>query len=209
MKIIIFGASGTVGRQLVGQALDQKHQVTAFVRKPSALKLKHVNLSCRIGDVLDPDAVADGVRGHDAVIIALGAGRKGTVRSGGTKNIIAAMEHHNVRRLVCLSTLGAGDSYRLLNFFWKRIMFGMLLKEAMADHEAQEALIRQSGIDLDWVIVRPGGYTNGPATGKYLHGTLSKQRKLKLKVSRADIANFILQQLTSNTYLHQCPGVSY
>lgn len=209
MKLIIFGASGTVGRQLVGQALDQGHHVTAFARQPSVLKLEHANLSCHAGDVLDQDAVMSAVSGHDAVIIALGSGRKGNVRSTGTRNILAAMQQLGVLRLICLSTIGAGDSHGLLNFFWKRIMFGMLLKDAMADHEAQEALIRQSGRDVEWVIVRPGSFSNGPATGKYQHGAAPDKKQLKLKVSRADIASFMLQQLTSDVYLRQSPVVSY
>ncbi|MEE9320592.1 MAG: SDR family oxidoreductase [Granulosicoccus sp.] len=209
MRLIIFGASGTVGSQLVAQALDQGHQVTAFARQPDALELNHANLRCRAGDVLDQGAVRDAVSGHDAVIIALGAGRKGNVRSTGTRNILAAMQHQGVLRLICLSTIGAGDSHSLLNFFWKRIMFGILLKDAMVDHEAQETLIRQSDSEIEWIIVRPGSFTNGPATGQFQHGDLSENKKLALKVSRADIASFMLQQLTSDVYLRQSPVVSY
>ncbi len=146
MNLIIFGATGTVGRLLVDQALSQGHRVTAFARRPSALKLEHRDLTRQAGDVLDRGAVADAVEGHDAVLIALGAGRKGTVRAVGTKHIVEAMQRHGVRRLVCQSTLGAGDSRAVLNFFWKRIMFGLLLRPAYADHEAQEALVRQSGL---------------------------------------------------------------
>lgn len=207
MKLIIFGATGSVGRHLVAGALAQNHQVTAFARQPSALGLDHQNLIYRTGDVLDRDAVADAVRGHDAVLIALGSGRKGTVRSVGTQHIVDAMERHSVRRLTCLSTLGAGGSRALLNFFWKRIMFGFLLREAYADHQAQEALIKLS--NLDWVIVRPGAFTDGPATGTYRQGILSTEQNLKLKISRADAANFMLQQLTGNAYLRQSPCLSY
>ena len=109
MKLIIFGATGTVGRYLVEQALSQSHRVTAFARKPSALKLDHPNLTRQAGDVLDRDAVAEAVADHDAVLIALGAGRKGKVRSLGTKHVIDAMERRGLRRLVCQTTLGAGD----------------------------------------------------------------------------------------------------
>ena len=207
MKLIIFGATGTVGRHLVDQALSQGHQVTAFSRKPSALKLDHQNLTRRAGNVLDPAAVADAVEGHDTVLIALGDGRKGTVRSTGTKHIIEAMKRHGVHRLVCQSTLGAGDSRPVLNFFWKRIMFGLLLREAYADHQAQEALVQQSG--LDWIIVRPGAFTDGPASNVYKHGFPPTEKNLKLKISRAGVASFMLRQLTDNTYLHQSPGLSY
>ncbi len=207
MNLIIFGATGTVGRLLVEQALSQGHRVTAFARRPSALKLDHRDLTRRAGDVLDRGAVADAVQGHDAVLIALGAGRKGGVRAAGTEHIIGAMARHGVRRLVCQSTLGAGDSRAQLNFFWKRIMFGLLLRPAYADHEAQEALVRQSG--LDWIIVRPAAFTDGPATGACKHGFPPTEKALKLKVSRADVAGFMLRQLTDDAYLRQSPGLSY
>ena len=207
MKLIIFGATGSVGRHLVEQAWAQGHQVTAFVRDPSALDAPHQDLALQVGDVFDREAVADAVRGQDAVLIALGAGRKGTVRSVGTGHIIAAMKRHGVRRLICQSTLGAGDSRPLLTFFWKRIMFGLLLREAYADHEAQEALVRNSG--LDWTIVRPGAFTDGPVTGAYKHGFPPTETDLELKISRADVASFMLRQLTGTAYLHRAPGLSY
>lgn len=207
MNIIIFGATGTIGRHLVEQALAQNHQVTAFARKPHALETEHQNLMRLAGDALDRQVVSDAVQGHDAVLIALGAGRKGGVRSIGTQNIIAAMKRHGVRRLVCQSTLGAGDSSGNLNFLWKHVMFGLLLREAMADHEAQEAFTKQS--DRDWIIVRPGAFTDGPITGAYKHGFASSETGLKLKISRADVAGFMLAQLSSDQYLHRTPGLSY
>lgn len=207
MKLIIFGATGTIGRHLVERALSQGHQVTAFARQPQALESDNRNLSHYAGDVLDRDAVADAVDGHHAVVIALGAGRKGKVRSVGTKHIVDAMARHGVRRLTCLSTLGVGDSRPLLNFFWKRIMFGLFLREAYADHHAQEACIKQSS--LEWVIVRPGAFTDGPATCAYTHGFPPTDKSLKLKISRADVANFMLTQLSDDGYLRQSPVLSY
>ena len=207
MKLIVFGATGSVGHRLVEAALAQGHQVTAFARRPATLTLDHPDLIRRAGDVLDPAAVADAVKGHDAVLIAVGAGRKGGVRSVGTGNVIAAMHRHGVRRLICQSTLGAGDSRGNLNFFWRRIMFGLFLREAYADHEVQERLIRQSG--LDWTIVRSGAFTDGPATGDYKHGFPPTEKALKLKISRTDTALFMLRQLTDATYLCRAPGLSY
>lgn len=207
MKLIVFGATGTIGRQVVAQALAQQHQVTAFARHPEALALEHGNLTRLAGDVLDPATVMAAVEGHDAALIALGAGRKGTVRAVGTRHVIEAMERHGVRRLVCESTLGAGDSRALLTFFWKRIMFGLLLRAVYADHEAQEAVVRKSA--LDWIIIRPGAFTDGPATDRYRHGFPPTTRDLKLKISRADVAGFMLRQLTDDRYLRQAPGLSY
>jgi uncharacterized protein YbjT (DUF2867 family) len=207
MKIIIFGATGSIGRHLVDQALTQGHNVTAFARNPAALDRHHENLTGYAGDVRDAASVAGAVKDHDAVMIALGAGRKGGVRSAGTKNVIDAMRAHGVKRLVCETTLGAGDSYDALNFFWKRLMFGLLLRPAFADHQAQEIHIRNS--DLDWIIVRPAAFTDGPATTAYMHGFPATEKNLTFKISRADVAGFMLRQIADDTYLRQTPGLSY
>ena len=207
MKVIIFGATGTVGSLMVEKALSQGHSVTAFARKSSALTSTHEALTRHAGDVLDRDAVADAVQEHDAVLIALGAGRKGNVRSEGTRNILDAMKQHGVQRLVCQSTIGAGDSRPLLNFFWKRIMFGLLLRPAFADHQAQEIDVKNS--DLEWTIVRPAAFTDGPSTNSYKHGFPSTLKNLSLKISRSDVADFMLKQLTDKTYIRQTPSLSY
>ncbi|MCG8380325.1 MAG: SDR family oxidoreductase [Proteobacteria bacterium] len=207
MKLIIFGATGSIGYQVVEKSLAQGHQVSAFARNPSTLNLEHPNLMLTAGDVLNKDLVTNTIKDHDAVIITLGAGIKGNVRSVGTENIIEGMKQHGIRRVVCLSTLGAGDSHDTLNFFWKYIMFGILLRQALADHEAQEEVLKNSG--LDWIIVRPAAFTDGPATGIYKHGELDPGKNLKLKVSRDDIADFIIKCLSDDTYLHKTPGLSY
>jgi len=137
-KIIIFGATGTVGRQLVEQALSMGYQVTAFTRTSTKMDLQHLNLTVVEGDVLDKDLVNDAVAGHDAVLCALGAGRHGYVREAATQNIVAAMQANKVERLICQTTLGAGDSYTNLNFFWKHIMFGTILRPVLIDHNKQE-----------------------------------------------------------------------
>lgn len=207
MKLIIFGATGSIGRELTEQALADNNAVTAFTRNPSKLDIKHNNLTLAQGDVMNSDNVRNAMRGHDAVLIALGAGRQGTIRSEGTRNIIQAMQQKGVRRLVCLSTLGVGESRGNLNFLWKYIMFGFLLRKAFADHLLQEQYIQQS--DLDWTIVRPGAFTDGELTETYQHGFGPSAENLELKISRADVAHFMLRQLADNRYLHKTPGLSY
>lgn len=207
MKVVIFGATGSVGKKLVEQALEQEHNVTASVRHPAKLGLNHDRLELVQGDVLDYTFVEKAVRGQDAVLCALGAGRKGVVRSEGTRNIVRAMASQNVRRLVCQTTLGVGESWKTLTFFWKHIMFGLLLREAFADHVLQEAYIKQSR--LDWTIVRPAAFTNGNRTGNYQHGFGVLQKGLELKISRADVADFMLKQLANDAYLYKTPGLSY
>ncbi len=207
MKILIFGATGTIGRELVTQALEKGHTVTAFVRDQSKLAINHASLKFIEGDVMDTAPVDQAVVDHDAVLVALGAGMSGQVRSTGTCNIVRAMQESDVRRLVCLSSLGVGDSCDNLNFFWKYIMFGMLLRAAYADHISQEDYVIHSG--LDWTIVRPAAYTDGKRTGSYKHGFPGTEKGLKLKISRADVADFILTQLVDDSYLRMTPGVSY
>ncbi len=86
-------------------------------------------------------------------------------------------------------------------------MFGMLLCEAFKDHVAQEDLVAKSC--LDWTIVRPGAFTDGDRTGTYRHGFPGSDKSTALKISRADVADFMLRQLTDSTYSHRTPGLSY
>ncbi len=208
MNILIFGSNGTVGKQLLLQALAQGYNVRAFVRDAGKLAdLQHNKLEVFTGDVFSLDAVTSSMKNIDAVLCALGDGRIGRVRAEGTKNIIKAMQQQQVSRLICQTTLGCGDSRDTLNFFWKHIMFGWFLKKAFLDHELQERYVFES--DLDWTIVRPGAFTKGKFTGMYHHGFDGSTKGLALKISPADVASFMLKQLSSKQYLHKCPGLSY
>ncbi len=209
MKLIIFGATGGTGRKLVEQALEQGHAVTAFARNPAKLDIKHANLQIVQGDVMNSDSVEQAVQGQDAVLSAIGAPDKSKepVRSEGTQNIIGAMEKAGIRRFISLSTIGIGDSREMLPFYYKYILVPLFLRHAFADHEVQENYIKESR--LDWTIVRPAALTDGNRTGAYRQGFPVSEKNLKLKISRADVADFMLKQLTDDTYLHQTPGVSY
>ncbi len=208
MKVIIFGATGSVGRLAVKQMLADGHQVTALARWPEKLAIRADALTLQAGDAMDPQAVSEAVKGHDAVVVTLGAGtsRKSVIRSRGTMNVIQAMHEHGVRRLICQSTLGAHESWGNLNFFWKRIMFGMLLKPVFKDHELQEQLVRASG--LDWTIVRPSAFTDGPALGTFKEDFPATERRLSLKIARADLAGFLSRQLREKRYLGRAVGIS-
>jgi len=210
MKVIVFGSTGTIGRHLIKQSLEKGHQVMAFCRNKEQLnEFAHPNLKTVEGDVFNIADVNSAIKNQEVVIIALGSGksRKSIVRSEGTKNIIAAMRTNGVSRLICQSTLGAGESNDNLNFFWKHIMFGWFLKQIFLDHELQEQYVKNS--NLDWTIVRPAAFTDGEKTENYLHGFSPTDKSIKLKISRADVANFILQQVADQSYLHQTPGLSY
>jgi putative NADH-flavin reductase len=209
MKLLIFGSTGSIGRQLVEQALAQGHAVTAFTRNPARLNLKQANLKIVQGDVLDYPSVEQAVQGQEAVLSALGtpALTKNTVRSEGTRNIIRAMEQAGVRRLICLSSIGIGDSRRMLPFHYKYILVPLLLRQGFAEHELEEKWVKQSR--TDWTIVRPGAFTNGDLTRAYRHSPIVSDKTIKAKISRADVADFVLKQLQDKTYLHQTPWISY
>jgi len=208
MKVIVFGATGSVGRLAVLRLLKDGHQVTAFARRAENLDLRHSALTIWSGDATDRDAVFEAVKGQDAVVITLGAGmsRASIVRSQGTLTIIQAMQAHGVRRLVCQTTLGTHESWGNLNFFWKRIMFGLLLRPVLRDHELQESLVRASG--LDWTIVRPGAFTDGPSGSGYKEGFGPEVRGLNLKIPKADIASFLSRQLSDGRYLGKAVSIS-
>lgn len=207
MKVLIFGATGTTGREVLKRALELGHAVTAFTRNPANIGVQHPNLTVTQGDVLNPESVERAVSGHEAVLCSLGDGMKGKVRAQGTQNIIHAMEKAHIQRFIVQSSMGVGDSEGNLNFFWKYIMFGLLLRKAHADNILQEKYITQS--QLDWTIVRPGALTDGGFTGTYRHGFSGTDKTTAMKISTADVADFMLKQLIDDTYLRATPALSY
>lgn len=208
MKVIIFGASGKVGAEVLKQSLREGHIVTAFVRNPEKIEnSKHPNLIIWNGDVLNIDNVGHALKDQDAVLCALGDGKAGQIRASGTANIIDEMKKKGLKRFVCQTTLGMGESYGNLNFIWKYIMFGILLKKAFHDHQLQEEYILSS--DLDYTIVRPSALTDGEITNQYKIGFSGEYKKLNLKISRTDVADFMLRQLKTNEYLKKAVSISH
>ena len=196
MNIIVFGGSGQTGIRVVEQALEEGHAVTAAVRSPEKIRLKHEQLQVVQVDVLDREIVADAIAGHDAVVCTLGSTNlKDTVRSEGTANIIAGMEAHGVERIVIVSSMGVGESKKQLTLSGKMIV-NTLLKNVILDHERQEKLLADS--NLNWTSVRPSGLTEGARTGSY---TTSNDSAVKGgRVRRADVADFILKVLKEDSY---------
>ena len=209
MKILVFGASGGTGRELLKQALEKGIEVTAFVRDATkAEETQHPNLAVVSGNVLNTEDVNRAVAGHDAVLYAVGAGpKRTTVREQGTRNVIEAMQAANVKRLVCLSSFGVGDSRTDLPIFTRYVVVGIFLRHAFADHERQEAVIRKCA--LDWTIVRPPHLKDGAHTGIYQHGLTLAYGDIEGWISRGDLADFMLRQLEDDRYIRQAPRVSY
>lgn len=199
MKLTVFGATGKTGIELITQALEKGHAVTAFVRDPSRLAIEDKGLTLVTGDVFDPASVTQAVQGQDAVICALGAGsdlKKTTVRTTGTINIISAMQKNNVKRLLVVTAMGVGESWDTLSSF-NKFFFATLLKSARKDHEAQEAAIKESG--LDWTIVRSSGLTDTPRTGAYDVG--ENITAATSKIARADVADLLLKEVEENALI--------
>lgn len=206
MKLCVFGSTGGTGRCLVEQALALGHHVTAFARDPTAVALKHPSLSVCRGNVLDAVAVEAAVSGQATVLSALGIRpwTREPVLLEGTRNILAAMEKHGVRRFICESSFGVGDSKSEAGWF-TNFMISLFLGRIFREKELQEPLIRRS--KLDWIIVRPARLTNGPRRGAYRHGERLKPG-LFGSISRADVAEFMLRQLTDDMYLRKSVTVS-
>ncbi len=226
MKLLIFGATGGTGRQLVDQALAQGHEVTAFARNPENVTAKHDHLKVVQGNVMDATSVETAVAGHDAVLSALGnrfnwmplilaivvsqvivrtivmphplrllidiglpvlallyTARTPPVVSQGTKHIVCSMERQSVKRFICESSLGVGDSKGQLGAFYNYFFIPVLLRHVFADKEVQEKIIEAS--TPDWVIVRPGPLTNGPPPGTHQAGFPTPQQTHTGKTSRS------------------------
>ena len=211
MKIVVFGANGQTGRLLTAQALAAGHSVRAFTRHPEAFPLHDESLQVIGGDALDLKSVDKAVAGQDAVLSALGGvfSRKPvTVQSIGTANVLEAMRHHGVRRLVCVSSSaisGVDDPNE--GFFFRKIMqplvVGVVGKGTYTDQRAMEALVVSS--DLEWTIIRPSGLFRSAAVTGY---KVAEEHISGRFTSRADLADFMLQQLTDDTYLYKAVAVA-
>ncbi len=193
MKLVVFGATGGIGSKVIEQALEAGHEVTAVARNPSSITVQHERLDVVQGDVLDAKSIRAAVVGKDAVISALGARdlKPTTVYSEGVANIMQAMQAAKVRRILCVSASGLDPL-----IWWQRlaakIVLWRLLKNMYTDLVRMETEVKAS--DLDWTILRPPQYTNGPRTGQY-QSVVNQQLTHGSKISRADIADYMLKHL--------------
>lgn len=209
MKVLIFGASGATGHHLVSQAVNRDHAVTAFVRFALKFDIGSDRVGIFKGDVANYQSVEDAVRNHDAVVSALGASspwRRDLSLIAGVRNITAAMARVNVKRFIYQSFLGVSENRKEMGFLINRIV-PIVLKNVIRDHEAKEEIIVSS--NLNWTIVRCGMLTNGPFTGNYRDGVHLTTAAIMPSVSRADVADFMLRQLTSYQYLLRKPRIMY
>lgn len=202
MNLLIIGATGGVGQQLVAQGLDAGHGITAFVRSPEKLE---ASVEAIKGDVRDAASVAAAFasRSYDAVIFSVGAGSlsKDDVRAVGTGHVIAAMQQHTPNALlVIVSSLLTGDSKQQMGIP-ARWLVGWILRHPIADHEAQEKQVFAS--DLPYLIVRPGGLSDEALTGQYTVSQPPESVPANGSIPRADVAHFILSALDKPEHRNQ------
>lgn len=205
MRVLVFGASGRTGRLVVDESLENGHDVLAFVRDQSKLNLKHPRLSVEVGDVTVAADVDRAVSKSEVVVSALGpvANSPRDVDSRGMGYIVDSMSKHGVKRLVCLSAYGTGETRT--KGLYARVLW-IMIRAYMTDKEKMEEAIRSS--DLDWTIVLPTILTDGPKTGKYRVGPDVKVGLIP-KISRRDVAEFIAKQLTDTSFIRASPSISY
>ena len=201
MKVLVIGAAGKTGRLVVDRALAAGHSVKALVHDTAALADKPLGDGVQIvqGDIHDPKTVSSAIMHCDAVIDTLGGKKpfqETDLESSAAKIVLAAMREHGVKRLVVISVLGAGDSGAQSPFWYEHLFLPTFLHGALPDKNAMEAEVKASGVE--WVLVRPPILTDNAATGTV---KVIADNETAHKITRADLAEFLVQQLSSDTYL--------
>ena len=210
MKVLIIGATGGTGTELIKQALAKNFTVTAFVRNPARLKIENKNLKILTGNVLDKNSVEKAVEGQDAVLCALGHKkwfRLTNILSEGTRNILEAMEKNNIRRFICETSLSVGDSFGRMGLYYTLFTIPIILQFYFWDKYRQEKIIKASSIE--WTIVQPGALKNSKPKGKWKEGDKIGNYLLTVGISRADVADFMLKQITETKYIKKTVGISW
>jgi putative NADH-flavin reductase len=201
LHVAIFGATGRTGRNVVAQALRRGHRVGALTRDPTRID-RHPGLRVVAGDVRDPDAVAETLRGADAIISTLGRQRRGPdICAEGIRTVLSVMAADGPDRIVVLSNYGVADSRRPTAYV---ALSWLLERPVLRDKERMEALLRAS--DVDWTVVRAPILTDGPRTDRYRTGT-DLRPTLTARVARADLAAFMLDAVQEHTYPRKGVGV--
>lgn len=208
MRVAVFGSTGPAGQLVVERALADGHEVVAYARDPGKLSPR-ARLTLVQGTLGEPAKIAQAVAGAEAIISLLGPGTKVTrgELSGGVAHLLAAAEAHGVKRVIVLVTpsVTAAEDRRDLLFGALVAMVKLAVRPAYDEIVAIGELVRRS--PLDWTLVRVPLLTNGPATGHVRAGSLG-QGLVRARLSRADLASFMVGQLTDRTWSRQAPAIS-
>ncbi len=212
MNVLLLGATGFSGKEVLNELLSKNHNVTIITRNKSSVDSKQENLTVLEGNVLHENLINDAVKNQDAVINCLGIGGKGNARpnslvSDATRLLVNSMKHSNVKRLVCMSNVGAGDSMHFQPWIFKKVIlpyFMKWLKVIIDDKNIMEPLIIDS--NLDWTILRFPNIVNKTPKGKIT--TSFDGKGLKMSITNKDLAQFMVAQLNDNKFIHKAPSVS-
>lgn len=208
MKLAVFGATGRTGQQLVEQALTAGQSVVALVRDPAKLNLQHPNLRVVQGGILELNRVEEIITGVDAVISLLGPTRNSPdyVVSKGTANILAAMDKHGVHRLIVSAGAGIADPHDRPGLLNHVINFLLKVTSAHVYEDMRKTVQIVRASELDWTVVRVPMLTDQPKTGSVRVGYVGQGTGMRL--SRADMADFMLREMEEKRYLRQSPVIS-
>src|SRR5262249_33690744 len=207
-RVLIIGASRGIGLETVKTALEAGHSVRALARSARRIPVDHPKLEKMAGDALEMATVKRAVTGIDVVTQSLGlaAGPEIIFKptrffSDATRVLVTAMKEAQVRRLICVTGFGAGDSRSRGGFIYS-LAFLLLLGRVYDDKDVQERIVRTS--KLDWVIVRPVILTNGPKTNAY-RALVDPRDWTCGFISRADVADFLVKQIDDDDFLYKMP----
>ena len=208
MKVLVIGAAGKTGRLVVDLALAAGHSVKALVHDTETLAEKPLGDGVQIvqGDVHDPETVRRALAQCEAVIDTLGGKKpflKTDIESSAARVVLGAMRDTGAKRLIVISVLGAGDSGAQAPFWYEHLLLPIFLHGALPDKNAMEAEVSQSA--LDWILVRPPVLTDDAPTGSI---KVLQADEIAHEITRADLAQFLVQQLTDDTYLRQAVVVA-
>ena len=206
MRVLIIGASKGIGLGTTRQALDAGHDVRALARSATEIAISNPSLEKMRGNALKTEDVEAALVGVDVVIQTLGVGLGELFRpvhlfSDATRVLIQAMKIQGVKRLICVTGFGAGDSRERISCL-QRLPFQIVFGRAYDDKSLQEQMIKEN--ELDWTIARPGVLTNGPKTGHYQILSEATQWRNGI-ISRADVAEFLVRQIGDETYIRKTP----
>jgi putative NADH-flavin reductase len=208
MNIVIFGATGRTGQVLVSQALERGHTVTAVARHPATITLRHDHLRIVRGFFDQSESIDAALIGQSAVLSAVGAPMSRAATSAHADSacsIVAAMGRTGVRRLICITSGGTNPQHDPnLPLVFEQV-FKRIFANIYQDQMAMEKIVMAS--DTDWTIVRPAALIDGPATARCRVAEAYAIRGGN-ETPRADLADFMLNQLDDPTYIRKAVALA-